>query len=43
MYLDNPIEHPLGMKDRGKRTVDCLTDMNYLTKKSMSSVRGSGK
>lgn len=29
-HANNPIVHPLGMKDRGKRTVDCLTDMNHL-------------
>lgn len=27
---NNPIEHPLGMKDRGKRNIDCLTDMSHL-------------
>lgn len=29
-HANNPIEHPLGMKDRGKRSIDCLTDMSYL-------------
>lgn len=29
-HASNPIEHPLGMKDRGKRTIDCLTDMSHL-------------
>ncbi|MBD3107555.1 insertion element protein [Bacillus sp. AGMB 02131] len=29
-YAKNPIEHPLGMKDRGKRIIDCLTDMTHL-------------
>lgn len=29
-HANNPIEHPLGMKDRGKRSIDCLTDMSHL-------------
>ncbi len=29
-HSKNPIEHPLGMKDRGKRIIDCLTDMTHL-------------
>ena len=29
-YAKNPIEHPIGMKDRGKRAIDCLTDMSHL-------------
>lgn len=29
-YFKNPIERPLGMKDRGKRIIDCLTDMTHI-------------
>lgn len=29
-HNQNPIEHPLGMKDTWKRSIDCLTDISHL-------------
>lgn len=29
-YAKNPIHHPIGMMDRGKRSVDVITDMSHL-------------
>ncbi|UYZ20227.1 hypothetical protein [Mesobacillus jeotgali] len=35
-HKENPIEHPLGTKDRGKRMIDCVTDMTHLSPRSLA-------
>src|SRR5699024_5920645 len=37
-YAKNPIEHPIGMKDRGLPMIDVVTDMSHLNEEKLASL-----
>ena len=37
-YAKNPIDHPIGMMDRGKRSLDVVTDMSHLENEALAKL-----
>lgn len=37
-YAKNPINHPIGMMDRGKRSVDVVTDISHLNVEELAKL-----
>ena len=37
-YTNNPIDHPIGMMDRGNCSVDVVTDMSHLENEALAKL-----